>query len=251
MPDTSDNHDSALLQRVKHVVERVRAAERQYGRRPGSVMILPVSKTRPPSDIEKIATAGFTAFGESYLQEAEKKIAKLASLDLQWHFIGPIQSNKTALIARLFHWVHSIDREKVAQRLNDQRPPDLPALNVCLQVNISGEDSKSGISPTRISELASRFVAYPRLRLRGLMAIPARSHDFATQRQAFHAVHEIFNALKSDPQISGTDWDTLSMGMSDDLEAAISEGATIVRIGTDIFGQRTRPAETAIDKQDV
>jgi len=243
MPDTDSNHDSALLQRVQHVVDRVRKAERQFGRKPGSVMILPVSKTRPPSDIEKVVSAGFNAFGESYLQEAENKINTLADLNLQWHFVGPIQSNKTALIARLFHWVHSIDREKIAQRLNDQRPANLPPLNVCLQVNISGEESKSGVLPSQISDLATRFRSYPRLRLRGLMAIPARSHDFATQRQAFHAVHDIFKGLKFDQQISGTDWDTLSMGMSNDLEAAIAEGATIVRIGTDIFGPRIKPAQ--------
>jgi len=238
MPDASGSHDSALLQRVRHVVERVRTAERQFGRKPSSVMLLPVSKTHPPSDIKTLVSAGFTAFGESYLQEAEKKIATLADLNLQWHFIGPIQSNKTASIARLFHWVHSIDREKIAQRLNEQRPANLPPLNVCLQVNISGEESKSGVSPAQVHDLATQVMKLPRLRLRGLMAIPVRSDDFETQRQAFHAVQEIFRTLDSEPEISAPDWDTLSMGMSDDLEAAIAEGATILRVGTDIFGPR-------------
>lgn len=243
MPDTAGEQDSALLQRVHHVVERVRAAEKQFGRKPGSVMILPVSKTYPSQDIAQLAKNGFNAFGESYLQEAEQKIQELANMNLRWHFIGPIQSNKTQLITKLFHWVHSVDREKIIQRLNDQRPADLPPLNICLQVNISGEESKSGVSPTQVIELARKATHYPRLRLRGLMAIPAPGKNFEVQRQAFHAVYDIFMAIKSDPDISVADWDTLSMGMSNDLEAAIAEGATIVRIGTDIFGPRIKPAK--------
>jgi len=239
MPDNVD-----IATRLQQVVLRVRAAEKRFGRESGSVQILPVSKTRPPEDISQVAQAGFTAFGESYLQEAQVKIAALANIkpthsDLEWHFIGPIQSNKTQTIANLFHWVHSVGREKIVRRLNEQRPKNLPPLNICLQVNISGEKSKSGIQPSALFELASSISELPRLRLRGLMAIPAPSTDFEKQRDAFRAVHEIFDSLNV--KLDGTEvvMDTLSMGMSNDLEAAIAEGSTMVRIGTDIFGPRS------------
>jgi pyridoxal phosphate enzyme (YggS family) len=179
-----------------------------------------------------------TAFGENYLQEAQDKIAELSSMGFQWHFIGPIQSNKTQTIATLFHWVHSVDREKIARRLNDQRPENLPPLNICLQVNISGEKSKSGVQPSALPALAANIAGLPRLRLRGLMAIPAPDIDFERQRKAFKAVHEMFDFLKSELGSPGGAMDTLSMGMSNDLEAAIAEGSTMVRIGTDIFGPR-------------
>jgi len=239
MPEPSlENENSVLMQRLAQVVDRVNVAEKRFQRKPGSVLILPVSKTRPPEDIAQIAKSGFTAFGESYLQEAEKKIAELANLNLQWHFIGPIQSNKTQLIANLFQWVHSIDREKILQRLNDQRPDHLPPLNICLQVNISGEATKSGLSPEETIELASRTLEFPRLTLRGIMAIPAPTEDFERQRQIFRQVHELFTHIKGILAESAPCMDTLSMGMSNDLEAAIAEGSTIVRIGTDIFGPR-------------
>ena len=236
---TIDDHNSALNLRLQQVIQRVKDAELRYGRSPGSVQILPVSKTRPPEDIEQVARAGFKAFGESYLQEAEVKIHRLASLNLQWHFLGPIQSNKTSPIARLFHWVHSVDREKIACRLNDQRPDGLPPLNICLQINISGEKSKSGVPTAAVSELAHRILELPRLALRGIMAIPAPSVEFEQQRQVFHQVRDVFYALQLELETSNPSLDTLSMGMSNDLEAAIAEGSTLVRIGTDIFGPRS------------
>ncbi len=244
MPENVD-----IATRLQEVVLRVRAAEKRFGREPGSVQILPVSKTRPSEDIERVACAGFSAFGESYLQEAQAKITALANTrlthpDLEWHFIGPIQSNKTQTIANLFHWVHSVDREKIARRLNEQRPENLPPLNICLQVNISGEKSKSGIQPSALFELASSIAELSRLRLRGLMAIPAPSTDFEKQRDAFRAIHEMFDSLNTKLDGSGVVMDTLSMGMSNDLEAAIAEGSTMVRIGTDIFGPRNYPPDT-------
>ena len=238
MPEADEQHKAELATRVQQVVQRVRAAEKHFGRETGSVQILPVSKTRPSEDIEQVARIGFSDFGESYAQEAQEKISALANLQLHWHFIGPIQSNKTHTIANLFHWVHSVDREKIAQRLNDQRPEGLPPLNICLQVNISGETSKSGIQPSALPELASTITGLPRLRLRGLMAIPAPNTDFEKQRQAFKVTYEIFDSLKTEISATGIKLDTLSMGMSNDLEAAIAEGSTLVRIGTDIFGPR-------------
>jgi len=241
MPDNVD-----IATRLQEIVFRVRAAEKRFGRESGSVQILPVSKTRPPEDIAQVARAGFTDFGESYLQEAQGKIAlltdtRVSNSGLQWHFIGPIQSNKTQPIASLFHWVHSVDREKIARRLNERRPNNLPPLNICLQVNISGEESKSGVQPSALFDLASSIMELPRLRLRGLMAIPAPNTDFNKQREAFKAVHEIFDSLNTKLSDAGVKMDTLSMGMSNDLEAAIAEGSTLVRIGTDIFGPRNTP----------
>ena len=197
-------------------------------------MLLAVSKTRPPGDIQAAFEAGLRDFGESYLREAVAKIDYLSDLPLTWHFIGPIQSNKTRPIAEHFQWVHSVDREKIARRLNDQRPAELPPLQVCLQVNISGEKSKSGCSPAQLPELARIVDALPMLSLRGLMAIPAATKDEARQREAFARLRMIFEELQADfPEM-----DTLSMGMSADLEAAIAEGSTLVRVGTAIFGPR-------------
>jgi PLP dependent protein len=236
---------AGIEQRLRQLCERVRSAEHQYGREPGSVQILPVSKTRPAADILTVAALELPgighAFGESYLQEAEAKLAQLATRDIEWHFIGPIQSNKTQPIARLFQWVHSVDRAKIAQRLNDQRPPGLPPLNICLQVNISGEASKSGLRLDELQGLAEQVAELPNLHLRGLMAIPAATGDFRQQRAAFAALREAFESLQSHsapPNTMGLALDTLSMGMSGDLEAAIAEGATLVRIGTGIFGPR-------------
>ncbi len=212
-------------------------AEQRYGRPAGSVALLAVSKQQPATAIAEVAAAGQTRFGENYLQEALPKMAALAEgeqAELEWHFIGPIQSNKTRLIAENFAWVHSVDRLKIAQRLSMQRPGELEPLNLCLQVNISGEASKSGVEPAELAELAMAVAALPRLRLRGLMAIPAPCDDFAEQRRACARLREWQEQLAG----SGLLLDTLSMGMSDDLEAAIAEGATLVRIGTAIFGPR-------------
>jgi len=252
MPENYLYGKTDIEQRLHKLIARVRLAERTYGREPGSVQILPVSKTRPAQSLVELTALSLpgvdSAFGENYLQEAEDKITQLARLNLQWHFIGPIQSNKTPAIARLFQWVHSVDRIKIAQRLSDQRPAGLPLLNVCLQVNVSGETSKSGISLDALPTLVAQVATLPNLRLRGLMAIPAASRNMAAQRTAFATVRKAFHSLniylqKKDSQkktlsTAKPEWDTLSMGMSADLEAAIAEGATIVRIGTDIFGPR-------------
>ncbi|WP_262054575.1 YggS family pyridoxal phosphate-dependent enzyme, partial [Burkholderia thailandensis] len=180
--------------------------------------------------------AGQRAFGENYVQESIDKIDSLADLraELEWHFIGPLQSNKTRPVAERFDWVHTIDRLKIAQRLAEQRPAHLPPLNVCVQVNISGEASKSGVAPSDAAELARAIAALPALRLRGLMAIPEPAADPEAKRAPHRALHALFEQLRAD----GLALDTLSMGMSDDLEAAVAEGATIVRIGTAIFGAR-------------
>jgi pyridoxal phosphate enzyme (YggS family) len=193
-----------------------------------------VSKTFPPSYIEHAASAGQTAFGESYVQEAVKKITALAHLELEWHFIGPLQSNKTGAIAERFQWVHAIDREKIAVRLNASRPPHLEPLDVCIQVNVSGEASKSGVAPGEEQRIAEAVAGLPRLRLRGLMAIPEPTADTGLQRRRYALLRELRDRLV----VAGHSLDTLSMGMSDDLEAAVAEGATIVRLGTAIFGPR-------------
>jgi len=248
MPENCPGSKTDIEQHLRKLVARVRLAEQTYGREPGSVQILPVNKTRSAQNLTKVVTLGLpgisNAFGENYLQEAEGKITQLAGLGLQWHFIGPIQSNKTQAITRLFQWVHSVDRIKIARRLSDQRPAGLPLLNVCLQVNVSGEASKSGVSLDALPALAEQVAMLPNLRLRGLMAIPAASGNIATQRAAFAAVRKAFYSQNFPPAPGRAEpeWDTLSMGMSADLEAAIAEGATIVRIGTDIFGPRVPQA---------
>ncbi|HUH37581.1 MAG TPA: YggS family pyridoxal phosphate-dependent enzyme [Spongiibacteraceae bacterium] len=219
---------------IAKVQSRIRAAAEAAGRAPGDVGLIAVSKTRPAAAIREAYAAGLHQFGENYLQEALAKQAELADLPLTWHFIGPIQSNKTRAIAEQFDWVHSVDRLKVAQRLSAQRPAGLPPLQLCLQVNISGEVSKSGAAPDALETLAAAVCALPGIRLRGLMAIPAASDDPAIQRAAFARLRALLQRLqRQHPQL-----DTLSMGMSADLEAAIAEGATLVRIGTDIFGPR-------------
>lgn len=222
---------SKALQAVR---ERIARAAVQSARAPTSIALLAVSKTFGPEMIRAAISAGQYAFGESYLQEALPKIAALSDLAIEWHFIGPLQSNKTKSIAQSFAWVHSVDRTKIAQRLAEHRGPDLPALNVCLQVNVSGEASKSGVAPSELISLARAVYALPHLKLRGLMAIPAPTDEVAAQRAAFRRVRGLFEQLKRE----GFAVDTLSMGMSHDLEAAINEGATIVRIGSAIFGER-------------
>lgn len=202
------------------------------------VRLLAVSKTFGAEAVIAAAAAGQQAFGENYLQEALDKMARVHALQpdlrLEWHFIGPIQSNKTRTIAEHFDWVHSVDREKIAQRLSDQRPADLPPLNICLQVNISGEASKSGVLPSEVVPVANAIAQLPRIRLRGLMAIPEPEQDAAQQREPFRQMHVLYEYLRAE----GLALDTLSMGMSGDMDAAIAEGATIVRIGSAIFGNR-------------
>jgi pyridoxal phosphate enzyme (YggS family) len=208
------------------------------GRESSSVTLLAVSKTFGADAVIVAADAGQVAFGENYLQEAVNKIAEVhklrPELSLEWHFIGPIQSNKTRPIAENFSWVHAVDREKIAQRLSEQRPKDLPPLNICLQVNVSGEASKSGVSPEELPALAKAVVGLPHIQLRGLMAIPEPEEDSAKQRAPFALLRELQKQLAE----MGIHTDTLSMGMSGDMQAAIVEGATMVRIGTAIFGKR-------------
>lgn len=224
-----DNNISKLLQRVRRAEQKS-----QFGN--SDILALAASKTRPSGDLRAAYKYGLSAFGESYLQEALAKIDDLQDLDIEWHFIGPIQSNKTRAIAENFDWVHSVDRAKVATRLNDQRPPDLSPLNVCIQVNISQEASKSGISLDDVPALAMTVSGLPHLKLRGLMAVPQASDDERTQRAAFARLRLALVSLQT--ELPGLD--TLSMGMSGDLEAAVGEGATIVRVGTAIFGHRKR-----------
>ncbi|WDD96423.1 YggS family pyridoxal phosphate-dependent enzyme [Burkholderia sp. FERM BP-3421] len=225
-----------LAARLASVHQRIDAAARAAGRAPDTVALLAVSKTFPADDVRAAHAAGQRAFGENYVQESLDKIDALADLraSLEWHFIGPLQSNKTRPVAERFDWVHSVDRLKIAQRLAEQRPAHLPPLNVCVQVNISGEASKSGVAPGRLAEVAHAVAALPTLRLRGLMAIPEPAGGADAQRAPHRALRALFEQLRAD----GLALDTLSMGMSADLEAAVHEGATIVRIGTAIFGAR-------------
>jgi pyridoxal phosphate enzyme (YggS family) len=214
--------------------ERIRRAAAASGRADNAIGLVAVSKTFPADAVRQAFAAGQRAFGESYVQEALEKMRALADLDIEWHFIGPIQSNKTAAIARHFDWVHGIDREQVARRLSDARPPERGPLQACVQVNVSGEASKSGVAPEAAAQLAHRVAALPGLRLRGLMAIPRPADDPAQTRGQFRRLRELLETLRGEALAL----DTLSMGMSDDLESAIAEGATLVRVGTAIFGPR-------------
>lgn len=230
---------SVIAQNLQAVRARIAQAARAVSRDPHEVSLLAVSKTFGADDVAAAVAAGQSAFGENYLQEALDKITALRGMlpgtTINWHFIGPIQSNKTRPIAEHFDWVHSVDREKIAQRLSDQRPEHLPPLNVCVQVNVSQEASKSGAAMDVAAEIARAVAVMPRLRLRGLMAIPEPTEDVTQQRAAFRQLRELYDALRAE----GLSLDTLSMGMSSDLEAAIAEGATIVRVGTAIFGRRS------------
>lgn len=222
---------STIADNISLVSQRIRAAAQASQRDADSVHLLAVSKTKPAQAVREAHAAGMRDFGENYLQEALGKQAELTDLPLSWHFIGPIQSNKTRAIAENFAWVHSVDRLKIAQRLSEQRPADLPPLNICIQVNVSGEASKSGCTPADLSALAEAISALPRLKLRGLMAIPEPTDDRAEQDAAFATVRDLQASLN-------LGLDTLSMGMSHDLESAIAQGATWVRIGTALFGAR-------------
>jgi pyridoxal phosphate enzyme (YggS family) len=232
---------SDLAQHLEAVQHRIAQAARAAGRDPSSVALLAVSKTFPAEAVREAYAAGQRAFGENYVQESLDKIAALGDLraELIWHFIGPLQSNKTRPVAEHFDWVHSIDRLKIAQRLSEQRPEGLPPLNVCVQVNVSGEASKSGIDGAQASALAHAVAALPRLKLRGLMSIPEPEAELEAQRVPHRTLHALFDQLRAE----GLQIDTLSMGMSADLEAAVLEGATIVRVGTAIFGARTYPRQ--------
>ena len=225
---------NTLTKDLNQIRAQITKAEARYQRLPGSVHLLAVSKTRPIEDIETALAAGQTDFGESYLQDALPKIAALQDKAICWHFIGPLQSNKTRAIAENFSWVHSVDRLKLAQRLSEQRPEHLPPLNLCLQINISQDPAKAGITVEEALPLARAIYVLPHIKLRGLMALPSQASDFEQQRIPFHAMQSLFKSI----QQAGIELDTLSMGMSGDMEAAIAEGATIVRIGTAIFGSR-------------
>lgn len=217
---------------------RIARAEAMADRAPGSVRLLAVSKTKPAAAVRAAHAAGQQAFGENYVQEGVAKIAELVDLPLEWHFIGPLQSNKTRDVAEHFHWVHSVEREKIARRLAEQRPSSLPPLQLCLQVNIDDEDSKAGCSLVELPALVTTVLALPRLRLRGLMCIPRPGNG-----AAFTALAKTRqDLLASIPGLSPETFDTLSMGMSDDLEVAVAAGSTMVRIGTALFGARDYPA---------
>lgn len=235
---------SLISSNLQAVQQQIARAAQEAGRAPESIQLLAVSKTFGADAVLEAWRAGQLSFGESYLQEALAKmeivdtaiaVASKSTRMPEWHFIGPLQSNKTRRIAENFSWVHSIDREKIAVRLSNQRPGDLPPLNICLQVNISGEDSKSGAAPEEAEQIARAIAALPNLRLRGLIAVPAPTDDPQQQRAAYHPLRELFERLNA----GGLALDTLSMGMSADLVAAVAEGSTMVRIGTAIFGGRT------------
>ena len=224
-----------IADNIRQIQQKIADYATKYQRNQQDIKLLAVSKTRPAEDIRQAWLAGQRDFGESYLQEAVEKIAQLEQLDICWHFIGAIQSNKTRDIASHFSWVHSVDRYKIAQRLSQQRDPQLPPLNICLQINISEEASKSGIGLAQLAALANDIRQLPGLHLRGLMAIPAKAETLEGQRSIFRRLREALADLNA----RGHQLDTLSMGMTNDMEAAIAEGATIVRIGTAIFGART------------
>lgn len=214
--------------------QRIATAETRFGRTPGSVAIVAASKNQTVATLRAALAAGLHRFGESYAREALDKILSLADRHPEWHYIGPMQRNKTRLIAEHFAWVHSLDRVDIAARCNAQRPTSLAPLQVCIQVNISGEHSKSGIAPRQLADFAAALRDMPRLRLRGLMTVPAQTADFIEQHAAFARLKTLYDVLRAD----GYPLDTLSMGMSDDLEAAVAAGATLVRVGTALFGKR-------------
>lgn len=226
---------TTIADRLQAVKARIHAAEHNAGRAADSVSLLAVSKAHPASSLREAYEAGQRLFGENYLQEALSKQQALGDLDIEWHFIGPIQSNKTQAIAQHFSWVHGVDRLKIAERLHAARPADAAPLNICLQVNISHELSKSGVMPEELETLAMAVQGFPHLKLRGLMAIPAPTSDIELQHKQFRMVRELYTRLTA----QGYALDTLSMGMSEDYGPAIAEGATIVRIGSAIFGPRS------------
>ena len=232
----------AIDQNISEVRARIKQAATLYSRESTTIALLAVSKKQPVSAIQAAINAGVRDFGENYLQEAEAKINEFREISLNWHYIGAIQSNKTRAIASLFDWVHSVDRVSIAQRLNNQRPAGLGPLNICLQINIDAEDSKSGLLPTELLEAVQQINSLPNLQIRGLMAIPAKSPDIQATRASFARMRALFEQVQQfqNQQLSDSScFDTLSMGMSADIEPAIAEGATLLRVGTDIFGARS------------
>ena len=227
---------NTIATRLANIHQRIQDAAIKYGRSSNAIQLLAVSKTRPTEDVQSALDAGQYYFGESYLQEAIEKIQQIADPHAQWHFIGRIQSNKTKIIAEHFNWVHGLCSFKHAQRLNDQRSISMPPLNVCLQINLSNEKSKAGITPEEAFDMAHMIHELPRLHLQGLMTLPAPAETLEQQREPFRALRELRDSIKTKEY----PLETLSMGMSGDLEAAIAEGATIVRIGTAIFGPRNK-----------
>ena len=229
---------TTIADKLQTVRARIDAAGRQCGRAPASIRLLAVSKTFGPEAVREAWAAGQPAFGENYVQEAVEKIQALQDLPIEWHCIGPLQSNKTRLVAAHFHWVHSVDRLAIAQRLSLQRPPTLPPLQICLQVNVDGGQTKSGVTPESAAELAHALAALGGIRLRGLITIPEPSDDFAKMLAVHQRTRDLFDQLNA----QGFALDTLSMGMSADLEAAVQAGSTLVRVGTALFGVRADPA---------
>lgn len=225
---------TTIAERLQAVQACIHAAEADAGRQSGAVSLLAVSKAHSAAAVRDAFLAGQKLFGENYLQEALDKQAELVDLAIEWHFIGPIQSNKTQAIAQHFAWVHGVDRLKIAERLSAARPDHLPPLQICIQVNVSNEASKSGVMPAELNALAAAVAKLPHLQLRGLMAIPAPTSEIEMQRKQFRMVRELYETLRG----QGFALDTLSMGMSEDFPAAIAEGATIVRVGSAIFGAR-------------
>ena len=225
---------TTIASRLHAVHARIAKVVQSLDRQPDEITLLAASKTNPAERVREAWLAGQRIFGENYLQEALAKMQALADVPIEWHFIGPIQSNKTKRIAENFAWVHSVDRAKIADRLSKDRSDSLPPLQICLQVNVSGEASKSGVAPEEVANLAAHVVRLPRLKLRGLMAVPELTTATALQRSQFHMLWELFDRLKR----NGYELDTLSMGMSEDMDIAIAEGATMVRVGTAIFGPR-------------
>lgn len=228
---------ASIVSNITSVMQRIEKAATQAGRNSDSISLLAVSKTRPIFDIQTAYNAGLNAFGENYLQEGIEKIESLNNLGAEWHFIGPLQSNKTRQVAECFDWVHSVDRIKIAKRLSEQRSSQLPPLNICLQINIDAEPSKSGVLSTQAVDLALSISQLANLRLRGLMAIPKASTTLEAQRRPFRALRLLKEQINQQLDNSQK-LDTLSMGMSADIEAAILEGSTILRVGSDIFGPR-------------
>lgn len=228
-----------VTENLRKINESIASTAELAGRDPGTITLVAVSKRQPLERIRAAIAAGQRHFGENFLQEAAAKMDELRGSGLIWHFIGAIQSNKTRAIAERFDWVHTIDREKIARRLNEQRPEEMGPLDVCIQVNVDEEATKSGCDPGRVRDLASRLATMPNLRLRGLMCIPAPAEGITAQRRPFARLRKMLESLRDD----GIELDTLSMGMSDDLEAAILEGATMVRIGTAVFGPRLESAD--------
>ncbi|MFL0796290.1 MAG: YggS family pyridoxal phosphate-dependent enzyme [Cellvibrionaceae bacterium] len=227
---------SDIAGNISKIQQRITKAASRCNRTADSIQLLAVSKTKPTALIREAITAGILDFGENYLQDAITKITDLEDQPgIRWHFIGPLQSNKTRAVAEHFSWVHTVDRLKIAERLNQQRPENLTPLNICLQVNLDSEDSKSGVPPDELPTLAKAVAKLPNLHLRGLMAIPRKRSDQQAQRACFQRLNDLKNKLE---QMPGITLDTLSMGMSSDLEAAIAAGSTMVRVGTDIFGPR-------------